>query len=174
MASAGLAAEWVSRYTVTGKRQWVEGTEEAARAAGVHLDEPRTTERRAPCGDFVPELGESGPCANVAGSWRHPTEAFLDTLPRDPAELHRQLDQAAQDVPGGPLAVAADVLATAWVPEDLRAALYQALAKLPDLTVSDRAANLDGRVGVALRAGPGRRRGRSSWTPPPGGSSVNG
>ncbi|MFB9495829.1 CU044_5270 family protein [Saccharothrix mutabilis subsp. capreolus] len=148
-------AEWVSRYTVTGKRQWVEGTEEAARAAGVHLDEPRTTERRAPCGDFVPELGESGPCANVAGSWRHPTEAFLDTLPRDPAELHRQLDQAAQDVPGGPLAVAADVLATAWVPEDLRAALYQALAKLPDLTVSDRAANLDGRVGVALRAGAG-------------------
>ncbi|MFI9818698.1 CU044_5270 family protein [Saccharothrix variisporea] len=148
-------AEWLSRYTVTGKRQWVEGTEADARAAGVPLEEPRTTERTAPCGDFVPELGESGTCADVAGSWRHPTDAFLDRLPRDPAELHRQLVEAAGDVPGGPMAVAADVLATAWVPEDLRAALYQALAELPDLSVSDRAANLDGRVGVALRAGAG-------------------
>lgn len=148
-------AEWLSRYTVTGKRQWVEGTEEAARAAGVHLDEPRTTEHRAPCGDFVPQMGETGACGNVEGSWRHPTDAFLANLPRDPAELHRRLEQAARDVPGGPMAVAADVLATAWVPEDLRAALYQALAELPDLTVSDRAANLDGRVGVALRAGAG-------------------
>ncbi|NUT96638.1 MAG: CU044_5270 family protein [Saccharothrix sp.] len=148
-------AEWLSRYTVTGKRQWVEGTEADARAAGVHLEQPRTTEHRAPCGDFVPELGASGTCADVAGSWRHPTEAFLDRLPRDPAELHRQLVEAAGDLPGGPMAVAADALATAWVPEDLRAALYQALAQLPDLTISDRAADLDGRVGVALRAGAG-------------------
>ncbi|MEJ2857090.1 CU044_5270 family protein [Saccharothrix sp. CCNWLW140] len=148
-------AEWLSRHTVTGKRQWVEGTEADARAAGIHLEEPRTTEHRAPCGDFIPQLGESGPCADVAGSWRHPTEAFLTRLTRDPVELHRQLVEAAGDLPGGPMAVAADVLATAWVPEDLRAALYQALAKLPDLTVSDRAADLDGRIGIALRAGAG-------------------
>ncbi|MEV0675668.1 CU044_5270 family protein [Actinosynnema sp. NPDC050436] len=148
-------AEWLRRQTVTGKRQWLEGDEDAARAAGVPLEPTGTRELRAPCGDFVPQAGGGGPCADLAGGWSHPTDAFLATLPRDPAELHRRLVAEAGDLPGGPLGLAADVLATGWVPKDLRAAFYQALTRLPDLRVADRAADLDGRVGVALTAGGG-------------------
>lgn len=43
-----------------------------------------------------------------------------------------------------------DVLRTGLVPAGVRAVLYQALALLPDLTVTQREANLAGRVGVAL------------------------
>lgn len=143
--------EWFSRYTVTGKRQWVEGTEADARAAGVVIEEPRVTERAAPCGEFVPEFGATTPCA--PGTWLNPKPDFIAGLPRDPDELRRQL-LAHPSL--GPVESAADVLSTGWVPHDLRAALYQALAGVPGIRITDRAVNLDGRVGVAFSAGDGR------------------
>ncbi|WP_158851792.1 CU044_5270 family protein [Saccharothrix deserti] len=139
--------EWFQRYTVTGKRQWVEGNEADARAAGVVIDELRVTERAAACGEFVPEFGRTAPCA--PGTWLNPTPDFVAALPRDPDELRRQL-LAHPSL--GPVTLARDVLSTGWVPHDLRAAFYEALAGVPGIRITERAVNLDGRVGVAFSA----------------------
>jgi hypothetical protein len=44
--------EWLRRETLTGKRQWVEGSEAQAREAGMRPPPRRTAEQRARCGDF--------------------------------------------------------------------------------------------------------------------------
>jgi hypothetical protein len=53
------------------------------------------------------------------------------------------------DMPN-PLSAAVTVLRSGLVPADLRAALYRALALMPELKITDEVANLDGRVGMAL------------------------
>lgn len=78
----------------------------------------------------------------------------LDTAPRDPQAL---LDLIYQRTAGaGPtpeeeaFVTIADTLRSGVIPADLRAALYQAAALVPGVTVVDREATLDGRTGISL------------------------
>ncbi|WP_026554117.1 CU044_5270 family protein [Arthrobacter sp. 35W] len=81
-----------------------------------------------------------------------PLAEGLKTLPRDPQALLDEIRQRGK--PGRPeaetLESIASVLRTGVVPADLRAALYKAAALIRGVTVVDRQANLDGRVGIAI------------------------
>jgi hypothetical protein len=150
---ADQTKEWLWRRDVTGKRKWVQGTEEQARAAGIPVDETGWPEGewRAPCGDFFATDEGKQPCTEP-GSWSRPTPDFLAGLPRDPDQLFNRLKT---DAPGNKrgdaeiLVTAADALRSGLIPADLRAALYRALGKLPNLEITEQVANLDGRRGTA-------------------------
>lgn len=85
-----------------------------------------------------------------------PMEEAISTAPRDPEELLEMIYdyQRAQGNGDAPYEEAfgtvAETLRTGVIPADLRAALYQAAALIPGVTVVDREATLDGRSGVSL------------------------
>jgi hypothetical protein len=153
------AQDWMLDRHPTGNRVWIKGSEEQAREDGTFigaLDTGVTLQTEAPCGNFY----SPGPCPR-AGSWQDPTPSFLAELPRDPALLYDRLQADAPDNGRGPaelLVYAADALRTGLVPADLRAALYQALTRLDGIDLTDRAANLDGRVGTAIGIDDGQFR----------------
>ncbi|CAL9591924.1 hypothetical protein SUDANB95_05213 [Actinosynnema sp. ALI-1.44] len=139
---ADPSGEWLQRRRETGNRKWVVGTEAEARAAGVAVEESPWPEQRAKGGEFSGNLPERG-------GWQFPKPEFLAGLPTDPEQLYRRL---SEDSGGGKqvLVYAADALRTGLVPAATRANLLRALAHLPGLDVTDDAADLDGRTGVAL------------------------
>jgi hypothetical protein len=125
--------DWLMDRQLTGRRVWVQGSEEQAAQVGVQISEAWPTGRwRAPYGDFF--AASAGQPSPRVGSWQIPTPEFLAALPRDPRQLlnHLQAD-SPNDEPGynGAFAYAADALRTGLVPADLRAALYRALLMLP-------------------------------------------
>lgn len=150
--------DWLWRREVTGKRTWVAGTEEEARAAGLQPDVPAWPEGewRAPCGDWFAEEEGREPCREK-GTWQGPNEAFMASLPRDPAALYQRLradtagPRKSSDL--AMLAYTVDILRTGLVPADLRAALYRSLAKVPGVVITEDVANLDGRRGTAFGVG---------------------
>ncbi|QHK18964.1 hypothetical protein GU243_03410 [Pseudarthrobacter psychrotolerans] len=81
-----------------------------------------------------------------------PLEEGVKNLPRDPQALLDAIRQRGKQ--GRPeaetLETIAAALRTGVVPADLRAALYKAAALIPGVTVVDREANLDGKVGTAI------------------------
>lgn len=81
-----------------------------------------------------------------------PLDEGVKTLPRDPQALLETIRQRGKQ--GRPeaetLESIAAALRTGVVPADLRAALYKAAALIPGVTVVDREANLDGKVGTAI------------------------
>lgn len=151
--------DWMLDRRPTGNRVWIEGSEEQAREDGTSidpLDSGVTLQAKAPCGNFY----GPGPCPRP-GSWQDPTPAFLAELPRDPAQLYARLQADAPDNSRGPaelLVYAADALRTGLVPADLRAALYQTLTRLDGIELTDRAANLDGRIGTSIGIDDGQFR----------------
>ncbi len=154
---ADQTGTWLQRRSIIGQRKWMVGTEAEARAAGITVDDggPQPDQLAGPCGDFHSNPGQTPSCANVHGDWQNPTPAWLATLPTDP---HAMLDRLKKDspVPGTGLRDAvlftyiSDALGTGRVPVKVRAVLYQTLALLPELAVTEQVANLDGRTGVAL------------------------
>lgn len=90
------------------------------------------------------------------GAWYNgkPAEWGFDKLPRDPQQLLNYIYRttAGQGVSpdGEALGFIADTLRTGVVPADLRAALYKAVAGIPGVTITDHAATLDGRTGIAF------------------------
>ncbi|MCC8250702.1 CU044_5270 family protein [Saccharothrix luteola] len=149
--------EWLLRQDQTGGRQWVIGTEEEAKAIGLRTGSRWPEgEWRAACGDF---FGESN--CEEPGSWQRPTAQWQASLPTDPAALYERLraDAPANDRGDAALLTyAADALRSGLIGKDLRAALYQALTRLPGLEVTEQQANLSGRVGIALGVDDGDRR----------------
>jgi len=151
---ADQSQEWLLRRDVTGKRKWVAGSEEQARADGLPIDEPGWPEGewQAPCGDFFEVEAGNDPCRQK-GSWQVPTEKFLAALPRDVDKLYDRLRGETRDHGNDAdlemLVYVADVLRTGLVPPDLRAALYRTLAKVDGLQITEQVANLDGRKGTA-------------------------
>jgi hypothetical protein len=154
---ADRTGTWMQRQSIIGQRQWVIGTEAEAAAGGIPPDDHTPSELTAPCGDFYPDAGHTASCADVRGDWQNPTPAWLATLPTDP---HAMLDRLKKDSPafkaGNGLGDAelvtyvADALRGGLVPAKVRAVFYRTLALLPDLTVTQQVANLDGRTGVAM------------------------
>jgi hypothetical protein len=151
--------EWLTRST-TLDVSWLVGNAELASAEGpAGMVDPvgKQVESRGPCGDFPGRNGELGgtpddgkPCDERVGGWWEPRPPFLASLPRDPQALYDVLRTDA----GGDVRMMLDravtVLESSEAPRDLRASLYLALRQLPGLEVTEAAANLDGRKGVAL------------------------
>jgi RNA polymerase sigma-70 factor (ECF subfamily) len=96
------------------------------------------------------------------GAWMGSRQRILDygleeglaALPRDPAALLAEIraynGDKGQSRDGEVLETVTSILSTSAVPADLRAALYRTLALVPDITVVDGEATLDGRTGVAI------------------------
>jgi hypothetical protein len=116
---------------------------------------PPDGEIRAACGNFIAvELGEQPSCEGLE-PLKETTSAYLATLPRDPQRLLAELDDAGPtDDPAHRALFTIQhtvmLLRSGLVPGDLRAAMYGALALLPELRVTEQVANLDGRQGTAL------------------------
>lgn len=124
-------------------------------ASSAHRDDPLW--QRAAGGDFtVGELGGEQPgtlgAVDIAG------------LPRDPAALVRRIEAAPRAVDTTDaehvFGTVRQLLRTGLVPADLRATVYETLASLPDIVVTERQTSLDGRQGTAfgLRAASGKER----------------
>ncbi|XVV06617.1 CU044_5270 family protein [Actinosynnema sp. CA-248983] len=150
-APADEQGEWLLRRDVTGNQQWVVGTEEEAKAAGVPTDGGWPEgEWRAKCGGFFADAGKE--CAD-RGSWQRPTAEWQASLPTDPDALFKRLRDDAPDNGRGDaelLVYAADALRSGLIRSDVRANIYKALAKVPGLQVTEKQANLGGRLGTAL------------------------
>lgn len=159
-APANPRDEWLLRRDVTGNKQWVLGTEEEAKAAGLDTEGGWPEgEWRAPCGDFF-ATSPAQRCADQ-GSWQNPTAEWQAGLPTDPDELFERLRDDAPDNSRGEaelLVYAADALRSGLVGKDVRATIYKALAKIPGLQVTEKQANLAGRAGTALGIDDGDER----------------
>jgi hypothetical protein len=134
--------EWLRRRRETGNRKWVKGTEAEAREAGAVIEESPWPEQRAKGGVFTQGAPEHG-------NWQFPKPQFLAGLPTDPERLYERL-RADSGSARQSLVYAADALRTGLVPAPARANLLRALTYVPGLDVTDRAADLDGHLGVAL------------------------
>ncbi|MEV7093475.1 CU044_5270 family protein [Amycolatopsis sp. NPDC051045] len=151
--------EWLQRRAVIATRPSIPASgEEAGVRSGGREEE---SESRALCGDFF--AGEEGrkPCEGMLAGWQVPTPQWQAGLPKNPEDLLQRLRTDAPDNSRGDmelLVYASDALRTGLLEAEVRAALYKALAKLPELKVVDQAANLDGRIGVALGLDDGHTR----------------
>lgn len=134
--------EWLRRRQETGNRKWVKGTEAEAREAGVVVEESPWPEQRARGGVFTQGAPQHG-------NWQFPKPEFLAGLPADPQRLYERL-RADSGGARQSLVYAADALRTGLLPAAARANLLRALTYVPGLEVTDRAADLDGHLGVAL------------------------
>lgn len=83
-----------------------------------------------------------------------PSETDLASMPRNPYLLLNSIYKLALGKGDSPDSQAMEEIAallhTGIVPADLRAALYQAAALIPGVTVVDSQATLDGQVGIAI------------------------
>ncbi|MEC3982780.1 CU044_5270 family protein, partial [Amycolatopsis sp. H20-H5] len=160
--------QWLLKTAPTGNRKWLIGDEQALRTftqkTELHQDVDLSVywpsgEWRAAKGKF-PGLAMSF-VGREADEWGTPTKQQLDGLPRDPQKLYDLMaadpSVTAKPAFGGVLDIATRLLKTGTVPADLKESLYRAVAKIPDLRVTEQVANLDGRTGVALGVDPGDR-----------------
>ncbi|TDD60462.1 hypothetical protein E1263_11075 [Kribbella antibiotica] len=147
---------WYQRETRTGDHKWLQGSDAEARKYGVTFDRS-TTKSSAACGNFH---NDGGYCSTT-GSWADPSATWLNTLPKDPKALYKQLKKDAPRNGRGEtelLVYAQDALRTGLLPAETRATLYRALTNLKHLKITDRAANLDGKVGIAYSSDDGTNR----------------
>jgi hypothetical protein len=157
--------EWVLERELTGEQQWLVGSAEQAADDGFDLRDVAPVGRfRAVHGLFHLGGGDDDegfcgtPMGAPRGNWQAPTREFFALLPRDPDALHARL---REENPGdwfGPFTAGVTVLRTCLVPADLRAPLYLALARLPDVTAAEGVDDLDGRRCLALVHDAGRTR----------------
>ncbi|MFD1519872.1 hypothetical protein [Pseudonocardia yunnanensis] len=150
--------DWIGHQRRTGRRWWLLGSEEEARADGIDLDHQDHAGRvRAPYGDFRAERENRRPGPRP-GSWRAPSPDFLAALPRDPDRLIARLEI---DHPrtrfSHPLTHVADALRSCLFPADLRTVLYRGLLQRPEIDIDEHAVDLDGRLCVALACDVGAR-----------------
>lgn len=90
----------------------------------------------------------------IQGSWQLPNPVWLAELPRDTQALRARLyaDSSGHGTGDHDSAYtyAADVLRTGLVPADLRASLFRVIETIPGTKITDAAAVVDGRTGVAI------------------------
>ncbi|MGW7533059.1 CU044_5270 family protein [Amycolatopsis sp. NPDC054798] len=160
-----FAGQWLLRTAPTGNRKWLVGDERALKTATERIERNRDADLREywPSGEWRAANGKfPAKAMAVVGrcddEWGAPTERQLDELPRDPRKLYDLMaaDLSVVNKPklGGVLNLAAQLLKTGTLPADLKESLYRAVAKIPGLKVTEQAANLDGRTGVALGVDP--------------------
>ena len=127
---------------------WVQDSETVAKTFGP------ASEKDAAAGGLVGGPPEIVRAAKGAFYNSRPMDWGFDRLPRDPQQLLNYIYRTTVGQGVSPDAEAvvfiADTLRTGAVPADLRAALYRALAGIPGVSISESAATLDGRTGVAF------------------------
>ncbi|WP_344870310.1 CU044_5270 family protein [Allokutzneria multivorans] len=159
--------EWQRRVAVTEPLETRSCTAEQAKNAPYGSTEI-PWEARAKNGDFPPPkfrrgpgLGakvgpetltpSSEPAKELPPSLYRPTPEYLAKLPRDPQRLFVVLRDSTCLADACAMHAARSALSTGQIPDDLRAAMYRAVAKIPGATVGNRQDNLGGRVGTAIR-----------------------
>jgi hypothetical protein len=139
-----LVQEWIP---ADPRDMWVQRIRDVGPGAPVPM-----TESRGRCGDYYPTAGRDS-CGRP-GLWQDPTPAFIAALPRDPRALLARLQADAAengtDVRQEALVFAAQALERGLLPARVRAAVYRALALLPDLRVLETTRSLEGRAGIAV------------------------
>lgn len=147
---ADVSGTWV-REVRSGEPTRFYGGAAARRAAAddraVGADGSGPMLERGAGGNFtVGELG--GEQSGVLGA------AHIAGLPRDPDALVRRIEAAPRGAGATDELHVFDtisgLLRTGLVPADLRATMYEALATLPDVVVTEEQASLDGRTGTAI------------------------
>ncbi|MBL7501312.1 CU044_5270 family protein [Frankia sp. CNm7] len=142
---ADPARPWVLRRSGRQPVHWFDPADEAAVRGMGFMTPPQPTLIRAAGGAFY------GP---AAPGWQNPTPDFVASLPRDPGQLldriYRDSKGQGRSRHGEALVFIADLLRGGFVPVDLRAALFRAATGIPGVEVTDHAANLAGRAGVAI------------------------
>lgn len=147
--------EWMLINTDGGGNRWVPGHE----GPGEPDKSPKGLlgEFRGKCGHYsYMAEGQLSRCERPA-EWYYPTPEFIATLPKDPKALYErmakdgQLTSNSKDSPAmGVMRSAIDGLRSGFLPADVRANVFRALALTPGLVVTDERANLDGKQGVAI------------------------
>jgi hypothetical protein len=129
-SEAAMQAEWEQRLAKRGNPDYQENV-------------------RAPGGAFYGGAG--------------PDLVMLDALPRDPYQLLNNIYRTNLGQSPSPDGSAFEwirrTLRSGGVPADLRGALYEAAAMIPGVTVTEGAATLNGRTGIAI----GRNEPGSAW-----------
>jgi hypothetical protein len=158
---ASADREWVLDRRLTGQQEWLIGSAEQAADEGFDLRDI------APVGRFTAAHGrfdksDEGFCGTSTdaprGNWQVPTREFFATLPLDPDVLRTRLEHENPGNWFGPFTAGVTALRTCLVPADLRAVLYLALARLPDVSAAEGVADVDGRQCLALVHDAGRTR----------------
>jgi hypothetical protein len=149
---------WLLRRDVTGAPTFLGGSAGPDQPAPPEAAPTDRGEWRGACGDFFPDAKPRKVCGDPA-DWSSP--AFYQNLPRDPDALLarlRELSAVKGTAPQVAFFYGVSILRDGLMPPDLRAQWYRALAEIPGVTISDTAANLDGRTGVALGMDDGHER----------------
>jgi len=136
--------EWLQRRTVSPNRQWVVGDEKIAGESAFGQGWPEG-EFRGRRGEFFPNSDADA----VSTSFANPTVEYLDELPDDPTALYEKLRAES----GSDVQLLSDVasgLRSGLVSNHVTSNIYRALIALPTLEVTDRQANLDGRIGTGV------------------------
>ncbi len=143
---------WLDRRMWLGEPKWVGGTMPRNETTPPKPADYDTGDRKGACGDFF--ANAKATTKKVCGDpndWESP--AFYDKLPRDVDGLYAQMLQLSKAKGGKPdttFHAALLVLQEGLMPADVQPLWYKAMAKIPGVTVLDRAVNLDGRTGTAL------------------------
>jgi len=138
---------YIPANATTGTWIWVRDAERPLKTFGVASADAAKAANNP--GAYVAAKGGA-----FYGSPANPSPAELASLSRDPGALLRHIytvtNGQGPSRDGEALVWIADTLRSGIVPADLRAALYKAAANIPGVEVTDREANLDGRIGVAI------------------------
>ncbi|MFC0541260.1 CU044_5270 family protein [Kutzneria chonburiensis] len=138
---ADQAQTWEHRRTSSGRKTFLKGS--AADLSTTIPDPMVLGDWKARDGAFFGD--------KEAANFEDPTPAYLAALPRDPKQLYTKLRAEAAGDEGIELLRRIQFgLDTGLIPTDLRKAVFQALAYLPDLKVVGQDVDLDGRHGQAF------------------------
>lgn len=152
--------EWLKRQHRTGKEKWIVGTAAEGKAAEMGAGKASREQYKAPCG------GEEQSAGRCKGGWPNPTPAWVANLPRDSGKMLAALRAEAKRA-GDPFHGSRDAQAVMRVgqmldrgpvPAGVRAAIYNALAQMPGIEITEKQVNLDGRTGTAFGVPGGKLR----------------
>lgn len=146
-------ASCTERQTRSGDYRWLAGDEEQAKRAGLVPPAPRSFGMSDVCTVAIFPMANQNEDEAIRGPGGAPSAEFMTSLPRDPAQLYELLRADTSPYHNPDVEVLSHVSITLFsgiVPADLRAALYEAIALIPGLEVTEQVANLDGRKGTAF------------------------
>lgn len=148
---ADPSRDWLFVQRHTGRRRWLAGAEERARADGIDLDRDHLDHRaQVPFGDFLAQAERRAPRPRPGG-WTSPDAPVPGRLPREPDQLVAQLESAHPRTRfAGPLTHTAKILRSCVFPAELRAALYEGLLRLPEISLVEHTTDQDGNDRITL------------------------
>lgn len=156
---------WQRNTTPSNEREWVVGTEQEAIDAGLTFEVSKPSTNRAKCGRFG---ADADGCDEANGSWYRPTPRWVAGLPDNARAMLQRLrsdtnvDKAEEVSPAfanaAILSTAGEGLRSGLLPDDVRALVYEAVALIPGIKITERVANVDGIEGTALGIESGRDR----------------